>query len=111
MEEGDTLIQKQFLALNESPVCLIMDTATAAVSKELPIRVYESEVKVAPPFLLSKSLELSEYVFQIQDGVPQIHFLEVEYKIATLEAERIAVDHVAHTATSTASGERGASCK
>ena len=88
-----------------------MDTATAAVSKELPIRVYESEVKVAPPFLLSKSLELSEYVFQIQDGVPQIHFLEVEYKIATLEAERIAVDHVAHTATSTASGERGASCK
>lgn len=45
--EYDRHIQKKLMAHNESPLYLLMDTVKASVSKELPLKIYESEVKVS----------------------------------------------------------------
>lgn len=44
--EYDRVIQKNFMEYNENPLYLLMDTVRASVSKELPLKIYESEVKV-----------------------------------------------------------------
>jgi len=51
--------------------------ATSTTTRELPIAVYESGVEII-------------------NGSPNITFTRTSYKIETQEAERIAVDHVAH---------------
>ncbi|KAI8897742.1 maintenance of mitochondrial structure and function-domain-containing protein [Globomyces pollinis-pini] len=73
-------LHQQFFEVNESPLFLQFD-ATQAVSKdlELPIGIYESFVDTQ---------------------TSQIEFTKMSYKIVSEEAERIAVEHVAHSSTS-----------
>jgi COP9 signalosome complex subunit 6 len=79
---NDALLHKQFLEVNENPLLLVLDAAAArsASQKELPITLYESELR-----LLHEA--------------PIVLFNKVLYQIETNEAERIAVDHVAHLST------------
>ncbi|CAG8655406.1 18728_t:CDS:2 [Racocetra fulgida] len=63
---------------NESPLFLQMNPFEMVTSKNLPITVYES-------------------IIDIIDGQAHTLFIKSQYKIETGEAERIAVDHVAHT--------------
>jgi len=68
---------KQFEDFNENPLYLILDpTAATPEARELPISVFEPEVKVVEEKLKS-------------------FFATVKYQIATGEAERVAVDHIA----------------
>jgi len=87
----DTTIQKMFMAHNESPLYMIMDSVRASISKELPLEVFESEVRIV-------------------NNQPEVKFCSIPYKIETLEAERIAVDHIAHAASTTGSSAAGTSC-
>jgi len=83
----DLEIHNQFLAFNESPLYLLLDTIASKVNtKGLPITLYESELRII-------------------NEAPTMLFSKVAYKIETGEAERIAVDHVAHVMAS--GGEAG----
>ncbi|CAG8440894.1 8055_t:CDS:2 [Acaulospora morrowiae] len=76
--EADIEIHKQMMEFNESPLFLQMNPFEMVTSKNLPITVYES-------------------IIDIIDGQAHTLFIKSQYKIETGEAERIAVDHVAHT--------------
>jgi len=74
----DLEIHNQFLQFNESPLYLLLDPVASKIStKGLPITIFESELRI------------------INDE-PTTLFSKVPYKTETGEAERIAVDHVAH---------------
>nr|CAG8489504.1 11296_t:CDS:2 [Entrophospora candida] len=75
--EEDIEIHKQMIEFNESPLFLQMNPFEMVTSKNLPITVYES-------------------IIDIINGQAQTLFIKSQYKIETGEAERIAVDHVAH---------------
>ncbi|KAF8969775.1 hypothetical protein BGZ46_010622, partial [Entomortierella lignicola] len=69
------------MVYNESPLFLQLDpNEIPTPSRSLPITVYES-------------------IVDIVDNQPQPMFIKAVYKVETGEAERIAVDHVAHAAT------------
>jgi len=76
--ESDIEIHKQMMTWNESPLFLQMNPYDIVTSKNLPITVYES-------------------IIDLIDGQAQTLFIKSQYKIETGEAERISVDHVAHT--------------
>ncbi|CAG8541619.1 12779_t:CDS:2 [Rhizophagus irregularis] len=76
--ESDIEIHKQMMTWNESPLFLQMNPFDIVTSKNLPITVYES-------------------IIDLIDGQAQTLFIKSQYKIETGEAERISVDHVAHT--------------
>lgn len=78
------------MKFNESPLFLQMNPFEMVTSKNLPITVYES-------------------IIDIIDGQAHTLFIKSQYKIETGEAERIAVDHVAHTVLG--EGGEGSSCK
>eukprot|EP01088_Endostelium_zonatum_P014081 TRINITY_DN294_c0_g3_i1.p1 TRINITY_DN294_c0_g3~~TRINITY_DN294_c0_g3_i1.p1 ORF type:complete len:313 (-),score=78.97 TRINITY_DN294_c0_g3_i1:79-1017(-) len=85
---SDLKIHQQFVAFNESPLYLLLDTVACAVARELPIYIYESELRIV-------------------DGEPVNFFSKVSnFRIEPEVAERIAVDHVAHTTTA-GSGSEG----
>jgi COP9 signalosome complex subunit 6 len=71
----------KMLEFNENPFYLLLDPLTTADRKELPITLYETEVKVV-------------------NDEPTLRFTKVPYKIETGEAERIAVDHIARVGAS-----------
>ena len=74
---SDLLVQKQLEEFNENPLYLLLDpTAATPEARELPISLYEPEVKVIDEKLKS-------------------FFATVKYQIATQEAERVAVDFIA----------------
>jgi len=74
----DIEIHNQFIPFNESPLYLLLDPVASKINtRGLPITLYESELRI------------------IKDE-PTMLFSKVQYKIETGEAERIAVDHVAH---------------
>jgi COP9 signalosome complex subunit 6 len=74
----DIEIHQQFIPFNESPLYLLLDPIASKINtRGLPITLYESELRI------------------INDE-PTMLFSKVQYKIETGEAERIAVDHVAH---------------
>ncbi|KAJ3323519.1 hypothetical protein HDV06_001796 [Boothiomyces sp. JEL0866] len=73
LDETDNAIHNQFLDVNESPLYLKLDPKSN--TKQLPIKIYESFIEPN-----SGSIQLLESSFIIETG----------------EAERIAVDHVAH---------------
>ncbi|KAJ1550654.1 COP9 signalosome complex subunit 6 [Nowakowskiella sp. JEL0078] len=79
-------VHQQMLEFNEAPLFLQLNPISSISSKDLPIEIYES-------------------TFDILDGYTQMMFLKSSYKIETGEAERIAVDHVAHTISADASQE------
>jgi len=76
--ENDINVHKQFLETNESPLYLMLDPLKAADpnTKELPISIYESELRMVKE-------------------VATTYFVRTAYKIETGEAERISVDHIA----------------
>jgi len=86
---ADLHVHNQILEFNESPLYLVLDPIAAAVSstRELPITVYESELRII-------------------DDKPTPRFAKVGYKIEPGVAERIAIDHVAHTTLATAEGSQ-----
>merc|ERR1712039_616335 len=76
--------------MGETPFLLLLDGARlqqekSGQSEDLPVKVYDSTA-------------------HIDQGATKITWNEVPYSIDTLEAERIAVNHVAKTATAAAAG-------
>jgi COP9 signalosome complex subunit 6 len=71
-------IHRQICQLNESPILLQMDTSNKQV-EQLPIQLFES-------------------VIDIVNGEATMLFVPLLYTLATEEAERIGVDHVARHA-------------
>ncbi|KAL6049460.1 COP9 signalosome complex subunit 6 [Balamuthia mandrillaris] len=87
---SDIEIHNQFMGINESPLYLLLDPVASTVSRELPITIFESELRI------------------INDE-PTMLFSTVPYKIETVEAERISVDHVAHVTSGHSEGSQLAS--
>jgi len=77
---ADMEIHKQISEFNENPLYLQLNTQITSAMRELPINVYESELRM------------------ISDTPTQL-FVKVPYKIETGEAERISVDHIARITT------------
>ncbi|VEL32094.1 unnamed protein product [Protopolystoma xenopodis] len=75
--EQDELFNQQMQELNESLLVLKLDPLQRG-GEQLPVRIYESVV----------------------DNDGKIHFRQVPYTLATDEAERIGVDHVARVSVS-----------
>lgn len=71
-------IHRQICQINESPILLLMDTSNKQV-EQLPIQLFES-------------------VIDIVAGEATMLFVPLTYTLATEEAERIGVDHVARHA-------------
>jgi len=91
-QESDKALHKkiQEVSANENPFVLLLDTERMNrekinQSEELPVKVYDSTA-------------------HLEAGSLKIEWNEVPYAIDTLEAERIAVNHVAKTATAAAAG-------
>lgn len=72
--ERDAALHKQVCTINESPLLLKLDPF--GKHTDLPVSIYES-------------------VIDFIDERPNILFIELEYSLATDEAERIGVDHIA----------------
>ncbi|KAG5462408.1 MAG: maintenance of mitochondrial structure and function-domain-containing protein [Olpidium bornovanus] len=71
-------VHRQMMHWNESPLYLQLNPSdTPVTTKSLPVTVYES-------------------IVDIVDGQAVTQFVRSKYKIDTSEAERIAVEHVAH---------------
>jgi COP9 signalosome complex subunit 6 len=80
-DERDIILHKQVCTINESPVLLKLDPF--GKQTDLPVSVYES-------------------VIDIIKGEVTMLFIELEYTLATEEAERIGVDHIAkHSSSNT----------
>ncbi|XP_046854379.1 COP9 signalosome complex subunit 6-like [Xenia sp. Carnegie-2017] len=78
--ETDLKVHQQMCQINESPVLLKLNPV-AARTNELPINMYES-------------------VIDVEDGKTRMLFIELPFTLATEEAERIGVDHVAKISSS-----------
>jgi len=74
---SDIHIHNQIMEFNESPIFLLLDPVATQGTRELPIFLFESQIKMI-------------------DDKPTMKFAKVNCKIDTGEAERISVDHVAH---------------
>uniref|UniRef100_A0AAG5DBH8 COP9 signalosome complex subunit 6 n=1 Tax=Anopheles atroparvus TaxID=41427 RepID=A0AAG5DBH8_ANOAO len=72
-------IHKQICAINECPIMLLLDPISRNMN-QLPISLYES-------------------VIDIVQGEAMMLFVPLSYTLATEEAERIGVDHVARMST------------
>ncbi|EDW38923.1 GL13811 [Drosophila persimilis] len=81
----DIKIQKQIAAINECPIMLQLHPLSRSVD-QLPLKLYES-------------------LIDLVDGEATMLFVPLTYTLATEEAERIGVDHVARM-TSNESGEK-----
>lgn len=81
VQTSDIHIHNQIMEFNESPLFLLLDPVASQATRELPIFMYESQLRII-------------------DGNPTTKFVKVNYKIDTGEAERISVDHVAHISPS-----------
>lgn len=79
LNESDIKVHKQICEINESPIFLKLNPL--AKTTELPVNVYES-------------------VIDLVNGMATMLFVELSYTLATEEAERIGVDHVARMASS-----------
>jgi len=75
----DLEIHRQVLPFNETPLYMMLDPAPNPKQRDLPLSLYETELQ------LSKD-----------GGAPALLFALSSYKVESGEAERIAVDHVAH---------------
>ncbi|XP_043652843.1 COP9 signalosome complex subunit 6 [Drosophila teissieri] len=81
----DIKIQKQIAAINECPIMLQLNPLSRSVD-HLPLKLFES-------------------LIDLVDGEATMLFVPLTYTLATEEAERIGVDHVARM-TSNESGEK-----
>jgi len=85
VQPNDLEINKQILQFNESPLYLMLDPQVGLdkQGKDLPISIYETELK-------------------LEKEAPVHVFSKASFKIETIQAERISIDHIAH---STSGGE------
>ncbi|KAJ1446309.1 maintenance of mitochondrial structure and function-domain-containing protein [Pelagophyceae sp. CCMP2097] len=81
-DEEHLRFHKAFLAFHEAPLCLMMDPAPKLNAKQLPVKVFEAEVKVL-------------------NGAPTLLFVPLQFTLETCQAERIAMEQVARTAPQT----------
>ena len=89
--ENDIHVHKQICEINESPVILKLNPFTR--NSDLPVAMYES-------------------VIDLVNGEATMLFVELSYTLATEEAERIGVDHVARMASGDLSeSSQGTICK
>ena len=87
---SDMSIHKSIASINENPLYLLFDTEMrSAETKQLPVYVFESEVRLAGGD--AAKADTSEAALQGSSLV----FTKSSYVIETVEAERIAVDQVA----------------
>lgn len=91
-QESDKALHKKIAEVgnNENPFCVLLDTARmnnlkVSESEDLPVTVYDSTTHIV-------------------EGASVIEWTQVPYVIDTLEAERIAVNHVAKSATTAVVG-------
>lgn len=91
-DDSDKTLHKkvQEISGNDNPFVILLDTEKmmqekASQSEELPVKVYDS-------------------ITHVEQGEVKVQWNEVPYIIDTLEAERIAVNHVAKSATTASSG-------
>lgn len=71
-------VHKQIFQINESPICLMLNPM--ARQTDLPVSIFES-------------------VIDLVNGQATVLFVQLEYTLATEEAERIGVDHVARVSS------------
>lgn len=83
----DIRIHKSLLEINESPVYMMLNPMITPTSKELPITLYESEMHII-------------------EGNSSMIFVEANYDIETLEAERISVDQITRITTGTSNSDQ-----
>jgi len=91
--ETDKALHKRFseVSANENPFCVFIDTSklsgekAASQAEDLPVKVFDSTTHIV-------------------QGETQTQWNELPYLIDTLEAERIAITHVAKTATTATTG-------
>lgn len=76
VQASDLETHQRITELNESPVLLLLDVTPQPNTRELPVRLFESESR-------------------IKDGVTGVEFVQAEFKVETEEAERIGVNQVA----------------
>ncbi|XP_013393595.1 COP9 signalosome complex subunit 6 isoform X1 [Lingula anatina] len=79
-DESDITVHRQVCDINESPIFLKLSPVSRQAD-QLPVSVYES-------------------VIDLVNGVATMLFVELQYTLATEEAERIGVDHVARVSSS-----------
>jgi len=77
---SDSEINTQVTRFNENPLYLLLETIKRE-HKELPISIFETEFKVI-------------------NDVPRQVLTKTEFKIDTVQSERIAVDHIFHSSIS-----------
>ena len=75
----DLALHKQFIEYNETP--LFMQLSRKAVTKDLPVTIYETNVEIV-------------------NNEPVTVWVKASYEIETGEAERVAVDHASKSTTS-----------
>ena len=80
-------LHTQFCPYNDTPIFLSLNPNTST-AVDLPIHIYEQAV----------------------DAKSQLLFTKSSYKIETGEAERISIEHVAHSTNSNESDDPNASC-
>ncbi|KAK9842276.1 hypothetical protein WJX81_004143 [Elliptochloris bilobata] len=76
VQETDILIHRRVMAMNESPVFLLMNIKPRQAQKDLPVLLYETELHSV-------------------EGMPQFVFVQSKYNVETSEAERIGINQVA----------------
>ena len=81
--ESDIKVHKQICEINESPIFLKLNPQ--ARTSELPVSIYES-------------------VIDLVNGHATMLLVELQYTLATEEAERIGVDHVARMSSESGDG-------
>ena len=88
--ETDVALHKQVCTVNESPLLLKLDPF--GKHTDLPVSVYESIIDVASQPHSSADMQATSVVTML--------FIELEFTLATEEAERIGVDHIAKHSSS-----------
>eukprot|EP00210_Caulerpa_lentillifera_P005668 g5420.t1 len=88
LDEQHMIIQRKMMEMTESPLLLMLNPVISQLKKDLPVKLYETEVHVI-------------------DGVPSFIFVEAKYSIATAEAERIGVEQVAKSAMTSQDRDTG----
>lgn len=73
-----TEVHKQMLCMNDSPLFLLLDPLPRPSERDLPLKLFESAIEIV-------------------DDTQRLSFIPAGYTLASEEAERIGVDHVAKT--------------
>lgn len=85
IHSGDHVIHRTMCELFDTAILMLVDMSAVATSQELPLSVFEGDIRIL-------------------DGASSVVFAPASFRIETQEAERIALDHVAHVQAGSAGG-------